>query len=992
MLDALKQAIFRRQSLPVTFAALTVALVVLGFNYYVHFPLAQNAEQRELRTLTTLLDGYARQVEEQMIGVDTTLAALGSIANDDRYSAREKHLLLKQAADALEIVRVFGITDINGRIIHSSRTYPAPDVDLSERDYIQFFLNGGDAPRFLSGPVQNLVDGRWQISLSRAIRTQSGELVGVISTVIDPGTMIDRIAQSANEVDYVTLLDRNFNLVARQPAKEEMIGRSMANAEIYTDVANSPDGHVDDIYANVFTGQVRFGVGERVFDGSLVISTSRPYGYAMQYWQVFASGMTIASIVVMVFMVAILWFIHLRGIATQRYNEKLKTINSELEIAKSDAERLANIKDDFLANMSHEIRTPMNAIFGLTQLLKRTPLEEQQREYVRQIGLSGKFLLGVIDEILTFSKIEADELVLDSEPFVLPDVIDNVGSIMSMSVNDKPVETVIKVAPDVPRSIIGDSHRLQQILVNLISNAIKFTESGYVRLEVRKEASEDHPDQVCFSVVDSGIGVPEAQQQSIFDPFTQADASTTRKFGGTGLGLAISNRLAKAMGGAITLQSQPGKGSTFTLKVPLKRGPSDIAPPLQFDKEHQNLRVLIVDDHAQTRDALKTIAQSLYVDADTAPSGQAAIDMLVNAPEPYDILMIDWQMPELDGLQTINQLPQSKLEKMPSIIMVTAYERELLAQTSDGREYELLTKPVTGSSFFNAITAVSDASCAIRPGSTFANTMAKASLEGYNILVAEDNLINQQVAKDLLCSLGANVQIAVNGVEAVAAVENGKFDIVLMDVQMPEMTGLEATQRIRITHPDLNLPIIALTAGVLENEQHKCREAGMDDFVGKPFDFELIVSKIVQHAPRTNTTANAEPTTQPLGGSGQAPGSQDDWTQTPLHDESKVHDLTAGNMDLYYRLCGLFEPQARDCQEKIRQALKDRDGKALGEQFHIMKGSSAQIAASRIAAASADLERLSNEDDLDAVAKLIGPYDQVIEETLSVLNALQQKA
>lgn len=992
MLNALKQAIFRPQSLPVTFAALTIALLILGFNYYVHYPLAQNAEQRELRTLTTLLDGYARQVEEQMIGVETTLTALGSIANDDRYSAREKHLLLKQAADALDIVRVFGITDINGRIIHSSRTYPAPDVDLSERDYVQFFLNGGDAPRFLSGPVKNLVDGRWQISLSRAIRTQSGELVGVISTVIDPGTMIDRIAQSANQVDYVTLLDRNFNLVARQPAKEEMIGRSMANAEIYTDVANSPDGHVDEVYANVFTGQVRFGVAERVFDGSLVISTSRPYDYAMQYWQVFASGMTIASIVVMVFMVAILWFIHLRGIATQRYNEKLKTINSELEIAKSDAERLANIKDDFLANMSHEIRTPMNAIFGLTQLLKRTPLEEQQREYVRQIGLSGKFLLGVIDEILTFSKIEADELVLDSEPFVLPDVIDNVGSIMSMSVNDKPVETVIKVAPDVPRSVIGDSHRLQQILVNLISNAIKFTESGYVRLEVRKEASEDHPDQVCFSVMDSGIGIPEAQQQTIFDPFTQADASTTRKFGGTGLGLAISNRLAKAMGGTITLQSQPGKGSTFTLKVPLKRGPSDIAPPLQFDKEHQNLRVLIVDDHAQTRDALKTIAQSLYVDADTAPSGQAAIDMLVNAPEPYDILMIDWQMPELDGLQTINQLPQSKLEKMPSIIMVTAYERELLAQTSDGREYELLTKPVTGSSFFNAITAVSDASSAIRPGSASVSSMSKDALAGYNILVAEDNLINQQVAKDLLCSLGANVQIAVNGVEAVAAVENGKFDIVLMDVQMPEMTGLEATQRIRITHPDLNLPIIALTAGVLENEQHKCREAGMDDFVGKPFDFELIVSKIVQHAPRTNTTANAEPTTQPLGGSGQAPGSQDDWTQTPLHDESKVHDLTAGNMDLYYRLCGLFEPQARDCREKIRQALKDRDGKALGEQFHIMKGSSAQIAASRIAAASADLERLSNEDDLDAVAKLIGPYDQVIEETLSVLNALQQKA
>ncbi|QPO12908.1 response regulator [Thalassospira sp. A40-3] len=978
---------------------MTIALLVLGFNYYVHFPLAQNAEQRELRTLSTLLDGYARQVEEQMIGVETTLTALGSIANDNRYSAREKHLLLKQAADALDIVRVFGITDINGRIIHSSRTFPAPDVDLSERDYVQFFLSGGEAQRFLSGPVKNLVDGRWQISLSRAIRAPSGELVGVISTVIDPGTMIDRIAQSANEVDYVTLLDRNFNLVARQPAKEEMIGKSMANAEIYTDVANSPDGHVAEIYANVFTGQVRFGVGERVFHDSLVISTSRPYEYAMQYWQVFASGMTIASIVVMVFMVAILWFIHLRGIATQRYNEKLKTINSELEIAKSDAERLANIKDDFLANMSHEIRTPMNAIFGLTQLLKRTPLEEQQKEYVRQIGLSGKFLLGVIDEILTFSKIEANELILDSEPFVLPDVIDNVGSIMSMSVNDKPVETVIKVAPDVPRSVVGDSHRLQQILVNLISNAIKFTESGYVRLEVRKEASDEKSDQICFSVVDSGIGIPEAQQQSIFDPFTQADASTTRKFGGTGLGLAISNRLALAMGGNITLQSQPGKGSTFTLKVPLKDGPSHIAPPLKFDDEHQNIRVLIVDDHAQTREALQAIAQSLFVDADTAENGKSAIDMLVNATKPYDILMIDWQMPELDGLQTIKRLPESKLVKMPSIIMVTAYERELLSQTADGHEYELLTKPVTGSSFFNAITAVSGASSAIRPGSPSARNMANETLDGYEILVAEDNPINQKVAKDLLCSLGANVHLAVNGVEAVAAIENGKFDIVLMDVQMPEMTGIEATQRIRATYPELELPIIALTAGVLENEQQKCREAGMNDFVGKPFDFELIVSKIVQHAPRALSAIDFEPTAQPDDLAGATTyqkslkdGSHNDWADAPLHDESKVHGLTAGNMDLYDHLCRLFEPQARDCQLKIRQALKERDANTLGEQFHIMKGSSAQIAASRITVASGDLERLSNANDLDAVAELLERFDIVIEETLSVLRTLQQRA
>lgn len=996
MLEGLKQALLRRSSMPVTLAAAAITLLVLGFNYYVHFPLSENAEQRELRSLTNLLDGYASQVEEQMIGVETTLTALGSIIYDERYSAREKHLLLKQAADALDIVRVFGVTDINGRIIHSSRSFPAPDVDLSGRDYVKYFLDGGDAPRFLSGPVKNLVDGRWQISFARAIRNPYGQLVGVISTVIDPGTMIDRIAKSTIPVDYVTLLDRNFNLVARKPAKDDMISKSMADAEIYDDLAKSDTPIVANVYSNIFTGEARFGVAERVFNDALVISTSRPYDYAMQYWNVFSTGITIASVILLVFMIGILWTINLRALATQRYNEELKTVNSELEIARNDAEKLARIKDDFLANMSHEIRTPMNAIFGLTQLLKRTPLEQQQSEYVRQIGLSGKFLLGVIDEILTFSKIEANELVLDQEPFVLPDVIDNVGSIMSMSVNDKAIEAVIDVAPDVPRSIIGDSQRLQQILVNLISNAIKFTDAGTVRLDVHKEHA---PEPIlCFQVTDTGIGIPENQQQTIFNPFTQADASTTRKFGGTGLGLAISNRLATAMGGEITLRSSPGRGSTFTLKIPLRAGPSDIAPPLYFEKV-ENLRVLIVDDQEPTREALQTIAHSLYVKADTAPDGQTAIDMLLNAKVPYDILMIDWQMPGgLDGLETIERIPADKLEKMPAIIMVTAYERDLLSQTKNGKNFELLTKPVTGSSFMDAITSVSDASAAIRPGCAPANKITENSLAGLHILVAEDNAVNQQVAKDLLTSLGAKVHIADNGIKAVAAVEKQSFDIVLMDVQMPEMTGLEATERLRSSHPELDLPIIALTAGVLENEQHKCREAGMNDFVGKPFDFELIVSKILKHVRiRSKTTGNPAPKpgdeTAQSGDSSPAaaptpstqPSTAPGWDDLPLHEEKLAIELTAGNVELYHRLCKLYDPQARDCQTQIHQAIKDNETKTLSEQLHIMKGSSSQVAATRISKMSAEMERLTHNGEIEKVAAMLGEFDRVLDETLAIL-------
>ncbi|MBX2831209.1 MAG: response regulator [Rhodospirillales bacterium] len=982
MLQELRQTVFSRNSKPVMLAVLTVTLLVLAFNYYVHVPLAQNAEQRELRSLSTLLDGYASQIEEQMIGVEAALSALGNIANDEHYSAREKHLLLKQAADALEVVRILGITDGDGRLLHSSNNFPPPNIDLTQREYVRYFLDGGTDQRFLSGPTKNLVYGAWQISMSKPIYDKSGQLIGLIFSLLDPNIMMDRIAKSSNDVDDISLLDRKFNLVAQKPAREDMIGTFAGDAPIYSDLANNPDGSIADIYESVGADQRRFSVAERVFYGSLNISTSRPYDYAMQNWKVFVTGISIASAVLLVFMVAILWFIHLRTIATQRYNDKLKVMNKELEHERANAEKLAQIKEDFLANMSHEIRTPMNAIFGLTQLLKRTPLEHHQLEYVRQIGLSGKFLLGVIDEILTFSKIQANELTLDHEPFVLPDVIDNVGSIMSMSVNDKPIEAIIDVAADVPRSIVGDSHRLQQVLVNLISNAIKFTEAGYVKLEVYTEKTADHPAQLCFAVTDTGIGIPENTQKHIFDPFTQADASTTRKFGGTGLGLAISHRLATGMGGGILLSSQPGKGSTFTLKIPLKIGPADIAPALAFDRK-DNLRVLIVDDQEQTRDALKAIAQSLFVDADTAPDGKTAIEMLVHAKKPYDILMIDWQMPELDGLATIDSIPGEKLKKMPAIIMVTAYERELLAQTGNVKNYEFLTKPVTGSSFFNAITAVSRTEAALRPGSNSQSKMSEDTLHGYHILVAEDNAVNQQVAKGLLTSMGAEVQIARNGIEAVDAIDKNNFDIVLMDVQMPEMTGIEATQRIRAAYPDLDLPIIALTAGVLENEQQKCRDSGMNDFVGKPFDFELIISKILKHTSQKKAPPQKQQGEHPTSLKTETTQS---WANLPILDEDRGLELTAGSIELYHRLCTLFGPQTQECQKQMQIALNNRDKKALAEQLHIMKGSSAQIAAMRIAEMSAQLERFAIDDNVASLDDLMPEFETILAETLARLE------
>ncbi|MFS2124628.1 response regulator [Pseudomonas sp. Pseusp97] len=643
---------------------------------------------------------------------------------------------------------------------------------------------------------------------------------------------------------------------------------------------------------------------------------------------------------------------------------------TELIDARAAAEEATLAKSEFLANMSHEIRTPMNAIIGMSHLALRSGLNNKQRNYIEKVHRSAENLLGIINDILDFSKIEAGRMTLEQIPFRLEDVLDSFAAMIGLKAEDKGLELLFQTQPGLPTALIGDPLRLGQVLINLGNNAAKFTERGEIVAGVEAlEATDEHA-ELHFWVRDTGIGMTSEQSQRLFRSFSQADSSTTRKYGGSGLGLSISKKLVELMGGRIWVESEPGRGSTFHFQVCL--GVQQGSQPRRMFKADELLgtRVLVVDDNASAREILSGMARSFGLEVDVAESGGMALRLLADAEAkalPYDVVLMDWRMPGMDGMETVRRMYSGDLRHTPSVIMVTAFGRDEAHEEAERQGIELpvvLTKPVTPSTLLEAIAMVlgqlprTETRATERSGNSASNL---AGLKGARLLLVEDNELNQELARELLEGAGMQVELACNGQQALDILAlDDNFDGVLMDCQMPVMDGYTATRRIRDQARFDELPVLAMTANAMEGDRERALASGMNDHISKPLNVDSMFATLARWiSPKGARPDEAQ----------QAAAT----VKQALPDSLEGIDMTAGlatcmgRHDLYLRLLIRFREAQADFGQQFRKALGDEDETAAGRLAHTLRGTAGNIGARGIAQAAAELERACLAGEAEAV-------------------------
>ena len=640
-----------------------------------------------------------------------------------------------------------------------------------------------------------------------------------------------------------------------------------------------------------------------------------------------------------------------------------KAMQAQLAEARDVAEAASRAKSEFLANMSHEIRTPLNAVIGLSNLGRRTLSPQRQQDYLAKIHSAGQTLLELINGILDFSKIEAGKLSLEERHFDLHEVLENLSGLLNLRATEKGLELLFAVHPEVPQALVGDALRLGQVLTNLVGNAIKFTESGQVLVQVELRALADGQAELAFAVIDSGIGMSTEQQARLFESFTQADSSTTRRYGGTGLGLSISRRLVQLMGGEIAVESAPGRGSSFRFAVRFGLSAAAGAQRPRLPTELQGLRVLAVDDHPMALEILRTHLDSFGFAVEVERSGETALARLAQPDSDIGLVLMDWQMPGLNGVEATRRVRALALPQQPKIIMVSAYGREEIQRQAEEAGVDgFLIKPINPSVLYDAILQAFGQELAL-PVRAGAPDPEDGSLYGLRLLLAEDNEINQLVARDLLEAAGVELAIAGNGRLALELASVGDYDAILMDIHMPELDGYGAARAIRaLDGARGRVPIIAMTANALSGDRERCLAAGMNDHVPKPIDQRQLFEALARW---TGATAAAPKARDPSLGLPPVPGFALPTALARL----------GGRQALWRQLAERFLADG-DVVGELVGLLERGDRAAAVIAAHSLKGSAGSLGAEALAEAAGAVEAAlkRGQDAQPALQQLAGDY------------------